>query len=333
MGKRNGETTIADVASTAGVSPATVSRVMNDRFVGDPAVALHVRTVARELNYRPSPLARSLALGMTKTIAFVVPDLANPTFHAVLSALSKAAARDGYRVLIADSVEHSEDEEQIALDIRRRCDSIVLCAPRMPEERLALLEDELAPMVLINRSGPQLTAPSVSVDYASGIVALAQHAYDRGHRHLVYLEGPTVSMSNTRRLEGLEGFLAEHPDATLSRIAGGVSAADGEAASAAVATSGASVALAFNDLVAIGLMQGLAAAGVRVPDDISVIGFDDIPFARYMNLTTATAPHDRLGTEAWARLQALSLKADPGENVLLEPELRIRSSLRSVSQA
>lgn len=326
MGKRNGETTIADVARAAGVSPATVSRVMNDRFVGDPSVAEHVRTVAASLNYRPSPLARSLALGRTRTIAFVVPDLANPAFQAVLSAVSKAAAKEGYRVLIADSAEDTASEDQIALDIRRRCDSIVLCAPRMPSERLAALEDELAPAVLINRSGDGLTAPSVSVDYAAGIRALAEHAYAQGHRRFAYLEGPSSSMSNSRRLDGLAAFLADHSGLTLTRLRAGVGSADGERVADDVASSGATFALAYNDLVAIGLMEGLAARGMRVPDDISVAGFDDIPFARYAGLTTATSPHERLGREAWKRLHALTTQVAPDADLLVEPELRIRNS-------
>src|SRR5262245_8806684 len=129
-GKRS--STIAEVARRAEVSPATVSRVMNGRFVGDAEVAERVRRVAAELRYSPSPVARSLALGRTHTIAFVVPDLSNPTFLALLSSLSKAAAADGYRVLIADSTEDPEEEAVLAAQTRRSCDGLVLCEPRLP---------------------------------------------------------------------------------------------------------------------------------------------------------------------------------------------------------
>lgn len=327
VGKRNGETTIADVARVAGVSPATVSRVMNDRFVGEPAVAERVHQVAAELNYRPSPLARSLALGKTRTIAFVVPDLANPAFQAVLSSLSKAAAREGYRVLIADSAEHSADEEQIARDIRRRCDSIVLCAPRMPEDRLAVLEEELAPLVLINRSGSNLSAPSVSVDYATGIDALAEFAYEQGHRRFAYVEGPSTSMSQRRRIVGLARFTKRRPEVEIVTVPGGVSSADGLAATDDLLASRASVALAYNDLVAIGLLEGLRMRGLDVPRDMSVIGFDDIPFSSYANLTTATVPYESLGEEAWRRLHAIASGESPQDDLELEPELSVRGSV------
>ena len=129
--------TIADVAARAGVSLATVSRVMNGNSSVDHALAERVRTAAAELNYTASPLARSLVLGKTHTIAVVVPDLENPSFHGVLRGLSRAAARNGYHILIADSAESVAEELVLAVETRRRCDGLVLCAPRMPEADLA----------------------------------------------------------------------------------------------------------------------------------------------------------------------------------------------------
>lgn len=120
---------IADVASMAGVSHATVSRVMNGNTTVDVVIAARVRAAAAELKYKPNPVGRSLALGKTDTIGIVVPDLSNPTFQAILRGLSIAAARDGYRVLIADSSEVSSEEAILAGEARRRCDGVVLCAP------------------------------------------------------------------------------------------------------------------------------------------------------------------------------------------------------------
>src|SRR5690606_24953281 len=199
MAVRQRRTTIAEVATHAGVSPATVSRVMNGRFVGDDAVAARVRASALALDYSPSPLARSLALGTTRTVAFVVPDLANPAFQAVLSSLSKSAARSGYRVLVADSVETPSDELAIATEIRRRCDAIVLCAPRMPDAELVQAIEHLAPIVLINRPGTGHGAAMLSIDYRSGVHHLAEHLYSLGHRRMVYVAGPPTSASDGYR--------------------------------------------------------------------------------------------------------------------------------------
>ncbi len=301
---------------------------MNARFVGDPAVAERVREAARELAYSPSPLARGLALGRTQTVGFLVPDLANPAFQAVLSSISKAASRDGYRVLVADSGERPEDEPLLAIETRRRCDSIVLCAPRMSEAELLGIVDSLRPMVLVNRRVPRAQVPSVAIDYGSGMRSLAQHLYDLGHRDLVYLVGPPTSSSNEHRLVALGQFGRDHPEVRVRRIDAGSGSDDGYRLAGEVVASGATAALAYNDLVAVGLVEGLREAGVRVPDDVSVTGFDDIPFSRYVtpSLTTASVPVELLGTGTWTRLHELIDGEDPEHDVLFSPRLEVRDS-------
>ena len=328
MGRRSTTATIAEVAEHAAVSPATVSRVFNGRFVGDPTVAERVRASAAELSYTPNHHARSLALGRTRAIAFVVPDLANPAFQAILSSLSKAAARDGYRVLVADSDESRDDEPLLVDEVRRRCDAVVLCAPRMTDGRLVDLAAGIRPLVLINRPMPQIDVPSLSIDYRAGIRNLAEHLTGLGHRRLVYLEGPEGSVSNRYRLEGLESFGRENPGVTIERMPGGFTSEDGVAAAVRVRDSGATAVLAFNDLVAIGLVNGLLELGVRVPDDVSVTGFDDIPFARYTTppLTTASVPNTALGAEAWRRMHTLLEGGSPEEDLVFPPRIELRGS-------
>ncbi|GMA95000.1 hypothetical protein GCM10025881_18240 [Pseudolysinimonas kribbensis] len=328
VASRSGAATIAEVAQRAGVSPATVSRVMNGRFVGEPQVAERVRQAAAELDYSPNHLARSLALGETKAIAFLVPDLSNPAFQAVLSSLSKTAAKDGYRVLVVDSGESPTEEPLLAAEARRRCDAIVLCAPRMSEDDLVVAADALRPVVVINRQTSRVSAPTLSIDYRSGVESLARHLYDLGHRHLVFLEGPEGSVSNRARLLGLEDFERSTPDVRLDRLPVGAGSEDGLLAAGDVIATGATAALAFNDLVAVGLIGGLVERGVRVPEDLSVTGFDDIPFARYISppLTTASVPHEELGVQAWSRMRSLVRHETPEHNVLFQPRLELRKS-------
>ena len=297
---------IADVASRAGVSLATVSRVMNGSFTVDRGIAARVRAAAEELQYHPNPLGRSLALGKSETIGVLVPDLANPMFQAVLRGVSMAAARDGYRVLIADSSETLSEEHVLASDARRRGDGVVLCAPRMSDEELEDLAPSLQPMVLINRTFSG-AAPTVTVDYADGIRSLAEHLFALGHRKLAFLSGPGSSASNRLRLQGLEQFTAEHPEVSLQILPGGVSFASGHGAVHDVLATKATGILAFNDLVAMGLLSGLHEQGVSVPGDMSVTGFDDIEFSAYTSppLTTATVPLNQLGEQAWQRLHDL----------------------------
>lgn len=325
--RRPGAITIAEVAERAGVSASTVSRVMNGRFGGEEVIAERVRAAAAELRYSPNHLARSFALGQTSAIAFLVPDLANPSIQAVLAALSTAASADGYRVLVADSAESADDEPLLAAEIRRRSDALVLCAPRMPDHELARVADTLSPVVLVNRSNPGVTAPTVSVDSRAGFATLARHLYSLGHRRFAYVTGPP-GVATRNRVDGIADFTATVEDATVVKVDGGASSEDGVAAVGDVLASGATGVLAFNDLVAVGLVHGLTERGVRVPDDISVTGFDDIPFARYMSpsLTTESVPHQKLGELAWARMRALLNGSEPDHDVVFQPRLEVRRS-------
>ncbi|MEV7133887.1 LacI family DNA-binding transcriptional regulator [Arthrobacter sp. NPDC093128] len=322
---------IADVALKAGVSHATVSRVMNGNFTVDATIAARVRAAATELNYQPNPVGRSLALGKTDTIGIVVPDLSNPTFQAILRGLSMAAAQDGYRVLIADSSEVSSEEAILAGEARRRCDGLVLCAPRMSDAELEELAPSLQPMVLINRT-TDAQAPSLMVDYGQGIQELAEHLVGLGHTRLAFLAGPERSASNGLRLLGLEKFKAAHPEIDLQMLEGGSNFEVGHQSVDAVLASGATGVLAFNDLVAMGLLSGLHERGIRVPEDISVTGFDDIPFARYTTptLTTAAVPITELGQQAWHRMRDLIRNvpsdAAPEGPTVFQPRLEGRGS-------
>lgn len=325
----SGRIGIADVALKAGVSHATVSRVMNGNFTVDPEIAARVKAAAAELKYQPNPVGRSLALGKTDTIGIVVPDLANPTFQAILRGLSRAAAQDGYRVLIADSFEVSSEESILAGEARRRCDGLVLCAPRMSDAELEELAPSLRPLVLINRTTAAADVPSLVVDYGQGVQDIAEHLVELGHTRLAFLAGPPRSASNNLRLQGLEAFKAAHPHVEVTMLEGGSDFDTGHGSVDAVLESGATGILAFNDLVAMGLMSGLHERGLDVPGDISVTGFDDIPFAKYTTptLTTAAVPITELGAEAWHQLRALirnEASQTPGSRY--QPRLEVRAS-------
>lgn len=318
---------ITDVAKAAGVSLATVSRVMNGNATVDAGLAERVRSTAAALGYTASPLARSLVLGRTQTIAVVVPDLANPTFQAVLRGISRAAAADGYHVLIADSAEQVSEERVLAEETRRRTDGVILCAPRLAQDELGPLLAGLDPVVVINR-GRQDATPVVAADYRHALGALVEHLYGLGHRRLAFLAGVARSASNAARLAALADARTAHPDLEIVEVPSGVDFDSGAAAADAVLATAATAVLAFNDLVAMGLLSSLAGRGIRVPDDLSVAGFDDIPFARYTSpaLTTAAVPATELGERAWAALHALLTGVDPQPFVSLTPEVVIRAS-------
>lgn len=328
-GPRPGSTgaTIDRVAAAAGVSRATVSRVMNGSPTVAPELAARVRAAAEALHYQPSVVARSLALGRTGTVSLIVPDLSNPMFQDVLRGLSQAAAVRNYRLLVAESNENPDEESILATEARRHADGLVLASPRVPDPVLRALSAPLAPLVLLNRELPDLDVPSLSVDYAAGMNLIVDHLLGLGHRHLVYLAGPAASASHRERLAALRSAKAAR-DFQLTELTCGATFEAGHAAAPAVLASQASAVVAYNDMVAFGVLSALHEQGVSVPGDVSIAGFDDIPFARYTTppLTTASIPKNELGRQAWDRLWALLNGEPPGHGVHFQPRLLVRAS-------
>ncbi|MFT4260314.1 LacI family DNA-binding transcriptional regulator [Microbacterium sp.] len=317
---------ITDVARLAGVSLSTVSRAMNDNPTVDPQLAARVKTAAAELGYTANPVARSLVLGQTQTVSVMVPDLANPTFQTILHGLSRAAAPDGYHVLISDTAEQVDDEVALAATTRRRTDGVILCAPRLPQSELTALLPSVAPAVVINRP-QQIDAPTVAADYEAGTADLIAHLHGLGHRRIAFLSGAVASASGEARRRAI-AEASRSGDAEFVEITAGVDFDSGAASIDAVVASGSTAVLAFNDLVAMGLLSAATTRGIRVPDDLSIAGFDDIPFAAYTTppLTTAAVPAEELGRRAWTAMHALLTGAQAPASVVLTPEVILRSS-------
>lgn len=322
----SGRATIGAVAKQAGVSRATVSRVMNGLATVDPALAERVRAAASALGYEPDGTAQSLALGRTGVVGIIVPDLGNPVFQAMLRGLSSAAGERDYRVLIADSHELADEEPILAREIRRRSDGLVLCAPRMPDDVLRQVTAARTPVVLLNRRLEGLGVPTVSVDHAHGMRAIADHLEALGHRRIAYLGGPPDSAANRMRLLALRAAGAGRFE--LHEVAGGAHFEDGYGAVGRILEAGVTAVVGYNDLVAYGALARMLELGVPVPEQVSVTGFDDIPFARYANpsLTTVAVPLEELGREAWNRLWSHLAGERMPPDVQFTPELVIRNS-------
>lgn len=300
-------TTIAQVAAAAGVSRATVSRVMNGQQTVDADMAERVRAAAAELQYHPSTMARGLSLGRTNSVALVVPDLGNPMFQQILRGAVAAAEPFGFRFLVAETAEHADAEAEIALEARLRCDALILAAPRSTEAALRELLPQVEPVVLINREIAGLDVPAVRVDYGAGVHSVVDHLVALGHRELAYVAGPRASASHALRARAFEEARERHSSLRVTTVACGSTVDDGYRVADEVLATGATGVVAFNDLVAFGLLARLNETGVDVPGDISIAGFDDIELARYAtpSLTTAAVPQAELGRRAWGLLHQL----------------------------
>jgi len=315
--------TARDVATRTGVSVSTVSRALTRPDLVSEDTRRRVQQAAKELNYQPNVSARSLSTGRHFHIGLVVPDLENPFFASVAKGVQSYARQLGYSVFIADTDENATLETELVLQLTPQVDGVLLCSPRSePDQILALAQT--APLVLINRPVDSIT--SISLDNADGIRQAIRHLWALGHCRIAYAGGPRASWSTKIRLESFAAAIAQEPSMEAIDLGyfqpvhyGGMAAAD------LALASGATAIITFNDLMAIGLIQRLAARGVRVPQDVSVIGIDGIAQSSLISppLTTVAGPLHQLGCAA---VDALTNPAPVRAEKLLPVDLIVRNS-------
>jgi LacI family transcriptional regulator len=287
--------TIRDVARACGVHVSTVSRTFSAPNLVNPETRSRVLAVAEQLGYRPNKAARALITGRTTNLGLIVADITNPYFPPMIKAAQSQARRHDHHVFVADTDENPAVEEELVRTLAAQVDGILLCSPRMASRSLSTLAQEV-PIVVVNRSVDGI--PAVLMDLASGARSAIDHLADLGHKHVAYVGGPAVSWTN-RELRRAAVAAAKARGIRLHLLgpfppnhAGGVAAAS------AVRETPATGVLAFNDIVAIGLLESLREAGVSVPGQISLIGVDDIPQAEIVRLTTIATPTDAAGRAA-----------------------------------
>lgn len=287
-----------DVARLAGVSVSTVSRALTAPDQVSATTRERVLEAAERLGYTPNPAARGLRLGRSHTLGLLVPDLENPYFASVTKGVQARARAAGYPVFVADSEEDPTAEAGLVAQFAQRVDGIVLASPRSDDEALRRAVEHL-PVVLVSRDVADL--PSVAVDDADGVAQVLGHLHALGHRRVGVAAGPVTSWSGARRADGLRVAAERLGDVELVELgsfrpyfSGGLAAADHAVAQRVTAV------VAFNDLMALGILDRLRGRGVRVPQDMSVVGFDDVDVATLVSpaLTTVRVPRTGLGRRA-----------------------------------
>lgn len=320
--------TIRDVARLAGVSASTVSRALSMPEMVSPAALARVRWAADALGYAANRAARGLITGRTGIIGLVVPDLANPFFPSVVKAVQARARAADIAVFVADTDEDAAAEVGLVRTLAKQVDGLILCSPRVTDAELVAITQETL-VVLVNRLIDGI--PAITFDHAGAMRQAVAHLAALGHRRIAWVGGPETSWSGDQRSAALRTATTDH-DVELVPVGhfpphyeGGLAAAD------QVVASGASAAITFNDLMAIGLLSRLHTRGIGVPDELSVMGIDDIAMARmaYPALSTVRLPKQQAGRIAVELLLALLDDPDPssvstrGE---LPGELLVRAS-------
>lgn len=280
---------LREVAALAGVSKTTVSRVFTNPDVVNEATKKKVLDAARSLNWQPSEMARSLALGKTGNIGLLIPDISNPAFGRPVKEAQDHARRRGFSFFIVPGDGMSDDDRAMVHALAAKVDGLVLVAPRMSDEQLLDLR-KTRPIALVNRTSPGI--PSAVIPTDDGMSELVDHLVAIGHRRIVFMAGPAYSQSNQYRVRAFHDAVARNGAVGielgpfLATFENGAEATDQILATKATAVIG------YNDIMAIGLINELHRRGIRPGADLAVAGFDGSWLCRNISptLTSVTVP-------------------------------------------
>jgi LacI family transcriptional regulator len=307
--------TIHDVARLADVSIATVSRVLNDSGPVSDEAQRRVLEAAARLDYWPNGAARSLTTRRTQTLGVLLPDLYGEFFSEVIRGIDHAARRERLQVLISSSHADTEEVLSAARAMRGRVDGLLLMSSDEGTDEAIRRIRRVFPVVLLNPRSELDGCASVSVANFEGARAAVEHLIALGHRDIAIVKGPAGNVDAGERLRGYRAALGDagREPAPALEFPGDFTESSGDRAAEEILRRDPrpTAVFAANDSMAIGLLSALAAAGIEVPREMAVVGFDDLAFARYVNppLTTVHVDAYRLGERA-VRLMLSHGRAD-----------------------
>lgn len=327
-------TTIREVAESAGVSYATVSHVINNTRLVSPETRERVLTAMKALNYRPNALARSLRQGKTNTIGLVLPDSANPFFAEISRSIEDEAFKKGYSVFLCNT-ELDTQRELFYVDVlsKKQVDGIIFVAAGDQADSLDFLVQRNMPVVMIDRNVPNVEVDAVLTDNQLGGYLATHHLLELGHTQIACIAGPSSITPSAERMIGYRKALEEAGiayDESLV-VRGDYHAQSGmEITHSLLKMNPRPTAIfALNDLMALGALRAAAEAGYSVPNDLAVVGYDDLEIAHFTNppLTTIAQPKKEIGVQAIHLLvDRMSLKNRAPSRLVLAPELIVRRS-------
>ena len=330
---------ITEVAREAGVSTATVSHVINKtRYVSDEVRARVMRAI-EQCRYYPNAHARSLASGRSKVIGLVISDIANPFFPELVKAIEEAAFERGYDIFLSNTNYDTErTSHYVQRFIERKVAGVAVMTSEMKKELIDELAHRKVPVVFLDVGEAAMQMSNLRVDYEEGIEQAILHLVALGHRRIAYISGKVDIRSSRRRLEAFQKTMRQlFPDVPELIFYGNFKIEGGQRAASEILATGAAnlptAVIAANDLTAIGAISQFEFAGLNVPRDISVVGFDDIDFAALTRpaLTTISLPRNELGRRAVEMLiRILENPEERGIEIRIPTNLVIRQSTAPV---
>lgn len=315
------------------VSHSTVSRALQNSPLVSPETSEKIRRIARESGYRASAVARGLVTKRTRTIGLVVTTIADPFASEVVNGIEEAANAHGYSVFLADSSADPVREQQVVQSFaERRVDGIVVTSSRVGALYLPVLSEMGVPIILINNQHPGPFVHSVMINNVDGSLQAADHLIGLGHRRIAYLGDQFGYQSDTERLAGYRQALdhagIRFDEALIVRGDGKPEEAMRAMEKLLALSDPPTAVCCYNDMTALGAMRTIRQHGLRIPEDISVAGFDDLFLASYTQptLTTVRQPMHRMGLLAMEKLCGLMSGEESPVTVQVDAELIVRES-------
>ena len=331
--------TISDVAREANVSVATVSRVLNNSAIVLPETSRRVKETIAQMQYEPNLMARNLRKNESRVILILAPNITNPYYSNILSGIGAAARRLGYSFMVCTTEGESRREiEYLDMLAKRRADGAILLALALEETEL-LRYAEQYPIVQCSEYAPGTTIPHVAVDNYQAAFRMTQHLLENGHRRIAMISSVNAYPSTKLRLQGYRDALADAgvtPEDALIRYAGyDYNYSSGHAAATSLLSEPARPTAIFciSDTLALGAINAAQDMGLSVPEDVSVVGFDDVELTTMFRpgITTMAQPCFQLGECAMELLlHQLRGDTDFGREIMLDTELKLRASSAAV---
>lgn len=325
VSNKRGRVTILGVAEAAGVDRSTVSRAFSRPQMLRPETTEHVLAVAKQMGYSPNRLAQALSTGRAANLALVVHDLTNPFIPKLIMGVQREADKAGYCVFIGNADEKPRDEERLMSRFAGQVEGTILVSSRLDPETVQGFASA-GPVILVNRD--LAGVPRVLLDYTGGVGQAVRHLVELGHRRIAYVGGPESSWANTGRLQAVQEAVAAEGMELRLLPAGSASFSAGLQVTDRVLSSGTTAAIAFDDVLAQGILAGLHERGIDVPSQYSLIGCDDIlGQMTHPALTSITTRAEDTGTAAVKMmLDRIAAPESPPERHLLTTDLVLRST-------
>jgi LacI family transcriptional regulator len=325
-----------DIARKLGISTSTVSRAFSNPEMVRPELRERILKMAKELNYRPNPIARAMVRGQSDLIGLVVPDITNPFFPAIVRGAEDEARKHGLNLIVCNSDGHVAKEKQYLHSLYDLTVAGVIVAGASPRDAYVAELAAGIPVVVMDRRLSGSPVSQVNADNYGGSKAVVDHMAGLGHRKLLYLSGPPRISTTEDRLRGFRDQCRLHNiDFDVVRAGFGIDDGYGAMKQAESMMDGTTGVVCANDLCAFGVLARLAEVGIPVPERISVTGFDDIAFARIFSpsLTTVRQPAYEMGRRAVRVILDMRAGHESRQPVVLPTELVVREStaLRNTS--